>query len=407
VVPEKNKPVKEMIWIIPVTITLIFLYSLLTLGVGMAEPLSGNETGLLDVVQYLNLYYIRLQALWFGLGVLLMIAAMVLDYKIYGELHKLIYWASMALLAAVFILGESTRGAQAWFAFENNRTLQPSEFVKISMIVFLAKEFSKYENGMSSFKELIPLLLYTLLPVGLIVLQNDYGTAAVYVVIFVVMLFLSGTSWRLILPLCAAGGAALPVLWFFVLDDTQKVRFTSFLNPEADVSGAGYHVVQSKIAIGSGQLQGKGLFSTGVMSQLDYIPDKHTDFIFSTVCETFGFLGAMLLIALYALLIFRLLVLAYNTKDKFGSLIVVGVLSMQMFHIFENIGMTIGIMPVTGIPLPFMSYGGSSMFANLIAIGLALNVGLRRHKTRYYKKNIVLKFVPSNLRTMLLKPRNK
>ena len=167
------------------------------------------------------------------------------------------------------------------------------------------------------------------------------------------------------------------------MNDAQQNRILTFINPEADPWGEGYHITQSKIAIGSGGLTGKGLFREGTLSQLDYLPAKHTDFIFAVTAESFGFIGAVFVIILYGLLMYRMLYLSSKAKDKLGTLLIIGVFSMFAFHIFENIGMTIGLMPITGVPLPFMSYGGSSFITNSIAIGLVMSVAMRRGKSIY------------------------
>lgn len=177
-----------------------------------------------------------------------------------------------------------------------------------------------------------------------------------------------------------AGGTACVAIYPF-LSEFRQERILSFLDPSRDTSGTGYQVRYSKIAVGSGQVTGKGLFQEGAISQLDFVPEKHTDFIFSVTAESVGFVGCMFIIALYFVLILRLFYLAYKVTDRFGSLVIAGVASMLLFHIFENIGMTIGIMPVTGIPLPFLSYGGSSMLANMAAIGFVLNVVKRQQRT--------------------------
>jgi len=209
----------------------------------------------------------------------------------------------------------------------------------------------------------------------------------VLIVIFAGMIFIGGIKYRFILIAICAGLAVIPVVWFSFLDDYQKNRILIYLNPGMDPLGSGYHVLQSIMSIGSGQLTGRlgsgGFLFENMLSQLDFLPAKDTDFIFSVIAEALGFVGGITVILLYFMLIMRTLRTATRSRDTLGSLICIGVASMVLFHVFENIGMTMGIMPITGIPLPFMSYGGSSMWTNMVSFGLVLNVGMRRQKIKF------------------------
>jgi rod shape determining protein RodA len=327
--------------------------------------------------------YTRLQAMWFAIGCVMCAIVVALDYKIFYKLSELIYWGAVALLAFVLVVGKVAGGTQGWYKITENRSFQPSEIAKLALIISLAKQLSKYPKGVQRWLDLLWVLIRVGIPLALILLQPDLGTALVYLFITLVVLFASGIRPLLMGTLVAGGvGAVIPV-WKYLLTSNQKKRLLVFLDEaNIDPQGAGYNVRKSKMAVGSGQMMGKGMFSPGAMSQLEYIPAQHTDFIFSVAAETFGFVGATAIIALYALMIFRMLHLARSTKDRFGSYMVLGVMAMMMFHILENIGMCMGIMPVTGIPLPFMSYGGSAMLTNMIAIGICLNVGLRRRKEK-------------------------
>lgn len=232
-------------------------------------------------------------------------------------------------------------------------------------------------------------MLIFLIPFALILLQPDLGTALVYVAILVGMLFIAGVNWKIMLTGIAAAALALPLAVKYILNDTQRARLEGFFGTGTDAANATYQLRNSQMAIGSGGLSGRGLLAEGTVSQLDYVPDQHTDFIFSTAAEAFGFIGAVIILVLYLLLLLRLLYMAYRTPDRFGKLLITGVVSMFFFHIFENIGMTIGLMPITGIPLPFMSYGGSNMWTNMIAVGLAQNAYCRRNRVRYDNKGII------------------
>ena len=204
----------------------------------------------------------------------------------------------------------------------------------------------------------------------------------VFCSIFIGMIFVCGIHYKYILAALASLMAFAPVAWLFILDDYQKKRFLVFFNPESDKLGAGYHVFQSKIAVGSGQVFGKGLFK-GIQTQRGFLPEKHTDFIFSVIGEELGIIGSTLVIVLLLAIIWRCIAVAQNAKDDFGAYVCVGVASMLIFHTFENIGMCIGLTPVTGIPLPFISYGGSSLLTNLLAIGLVINVRMRRRTINF------------------------
>jgi len=380
----KNKKIlRNFDFTILFVITLIVGYSLIAIGNATANPSTGDEHGIMQILGNLNLYYVKLQLLWFGLGLLLMAAMIWIDYETLGELANYIYWINVALLLLVLIAGHTSKGAQSWLVLFGTRGFQPSEIAKISIIITMAKILSIREGEIKRIWDCIPIFIHFAIPFILILLQPDFGTAMVYIVILLGMIFVSGIGYRILAGFLGSGIASLIIAWFFFFKEFQKTRILTFLNPYLDPMGGGYNVIQSMIAIGSGQTFGKGLLKEGAMSQLDFIPEKHTDFIFSVTAEALGFIGALLLILLYSILIFRTLVLAQKAKDKFGSLLVIGVLSMAMFHIFENIGMSMGMMPVTGIPLPFMSYGGSSMWTNMIAFGLVLNVGMRRQKITF------------------------
>jgi rod shape determining protein RodA len=259
--------------------------------------------------------------------------------------------------------------------------VQPSEVAKIALIVTLAWDLSKKERGIRKIGELIIVLVKVMIPLVLILMQPDLGTALVYIFITAVMLVASGTRGILLGLLTGAGVFAVIPMWTFVFEDAQKTRILTFLDPSLDPLGSGYNVIHSKTAIGSGQMAGKGFFNPSALSQLNYIPVQRSDFIFAVTGETLGFWWSAVIILVFAALILRMMILAHRTQDRFGSFLIIGVASMMFFHIFENIGMSIGLMPVTGIPLPFFSYGGSSMITNMLGIGLVEGVYLR-HKRR-------------------------
>lgn len=351
-----------------------------------------------------------------------MLAMLLYDYGWLFSMSRWIYWGNVGLLGFVLVAGHSALGAQRWINL-GFMTIQPSEFAKLALIVTLAKLLS-----MKSAKDprTLPLVaLHVAIPAALIFRQPDLGTSLVFGAITLGMLFWAGLpiAWlfALISPILSlvtssigwplwvaylivlgvwvwrffpahlgiklamlvgnvASAFAFPLIWN-MLKPYQRQRLVVFMNPEADPLGSGYHIIQSKVAIGSGGLSGKGLFE-GTQTQLHFIPEQHTDFIFSVIGEELGFFGGLGLLAIFLLLVWRGVDIARKAKDDFGSLIAIGIISMLLFHTFVNIGMTTGIMPVTGIPLPFISSGGTSLLTNMAAIGLLLSISIRRHKLR-------------------------
>jgi len=377
-----KKYFKNFDFVIPLVLFLLTVIGAVGIGISMRPPTDGQEQSIIQLITSLNLRHVNLHFLWFAAGLIVMVIVIAVDYNYLYDLSPYIYWVIIAALVYVDLAGDIAGGAQSWINF-GAFSFQPSEFAKISVIIALARLLSLKEEGVKSLWDLFPITVQVGIPLILTVLQPDFGTAAVIFAISFGMLYLGGLSYKLILGITSASGVGLVAMWFTFLTDEQKSRILVFLNPEADALGSGYQVMQSIMAIGSGRIFGKNIFETNMLSQLDFIPAKHTDFIFSVTGEAFGFIAGALVISLYALLIYRSIMIAATARDKFGSMLASGVASMIMFHVFINIGMTMGLVPVTGIPLPFMSYGGSSMLTNFIAFGLVLNVGMRRQKTMF------------------------
>lgn len=321
--------------------------------------------------------YVIVQSAALVLGIIGISALMVLDYEYMAGISRYLTVIGLVLLAAVLIpgIGKVENGARSWFEF-GPVSLQPAEVVKIIFIIVFAEQLSENERQINDFKTVLKLLAYGAVPILLILIQPDFGTAAVFVFIFIAMIFVAGIGRRYIIGGIAGIAVLSPVLWFCVLQDYQKQRLITVLNPEADPSGAGYHVIQSKLAVGSGRIFGSGLFKGS--SQLNNaLPERHTDFIYSVVCEELGIIGAVLVIALICAIILRCIYIGMNSRNSLGTYMCSGVAAMLIFQSFENIGMCIGIFPVTGITLPFFSYGGSSLLTTLLAIGIVLNVKCR------------------------------
>ncbi len=324
--------------------------------------------------------YVRKQALWMAMGMAALLVVISIDYVNYYRWAWYFYAGNLFFLTIVLFIGREGVGAQRWIdlgVFD----FQPSELAKVIMVIVLARLLVDYEDRINNLVYTLPSFIYVIVPMLLIFLQPDLGTAMVFIVILFGMLYMAGTPVKNLLAYAGAGLAAFPFFWSYLLP-YQRMRLIVFLNPELDPLKQGYQLMQSIIAIGSGGLQGKGLYE-GTQARLQFLPEQHTDFIFSVLGEELGFIGGIVLLSLYFLLIYRVLKIASFSKDAFGALICTGVATLISFQVLVNIGMTLSIMPVTGLPLPFMSYGGNSLLVNMISIGLVLNVGMRRHKIQF------------------------
>ena len=315
------------------------------------------------------------QVKWLLLGFALMFAVSRIDYHLVLDQALILYVIGLATLAAVLLMGHTRFGAKRWIPVMG-QFLQVSELVKLIIIIVLARFFAEVRSDELSLPDLIKAGLVVGLPLGLILMQPDLGTALVLIPMLVVGAFLAGLQWKHAAAIALIGVLMLPVGWH-VLKPYQKERVTSFLHPEEDAKGSGYQVLQSKIAVGSGGFWGKG-FGKGSQNQLGYIPVRYSDFIMAALAEEQGFKGVLLALGLYMALLLRLVQNAQRAKDRAGMFLVMGVAAALGFHVLVNVAMVIGAMPVTGIPLPLMSYGGSATLFVFMAIGLVMNVRLRR-----------------------------
>ncbi len=322
--------------------------------------------------------FVKRQVAYLVVGVIVLFILSSFDYRHLRTFAPFIYGATLLGLALVLTpLGDVSKGARRWIDFGVFQA-QPSELAKVAVIIALAAFFAEKKDSVRAVDVLAALGL-VVVPAVLIFLEPDLGTMMVFVALTGALLLVGGAKIRhfLILGLLAAvavGG----IIQLDVLHDYQKERITSFLDPDPDVRSYGYNLTQSKIAIGSGGFRGKGLESDNTQTSLDFVPEQHTDFIFTAVGEQLGFLGSATLLALFAFLIWRALRIAALSRDMFGTLLATGVAALWAFQLFVNVGMTMGIMPITGIPLPFISYGGSSLITNFAAVGLLMNVHMRR-----------------------------
>ena len=321
-----------------------------------------------------NLY--TKQIVWFALGLGAMVASLTINYKTVGRWAPVIYGLGVAMLLAVLVVGKFAGGSQRWLLI-GPISIQPSEPIKICVVIMLARHFAKEVTTRGfRLRELVWPMAITGLPFILIVRQPDLGTGMLLLLIALSMTVFVKIERRAALKIIAFGTVSAPVVWFF-LKGYQKQRILTFLDPGRDPLGAGYHIIQSKIAIGSGMLTGKG-FLKGTQNALSFLPEQHTDFIFSVLAEEWGFAGSMLLLVLFSILILRGLKVAADSRDPFGIILAVGVTAMIFWQVVINVGMVMGLMPVVGVPLPFISYGGSSVLSMMICVGLLINVRMRR-----------------------------
>lgn len=322
-----------------------------------------------------------MQVAFAGVSLIIAVVIIFVDYNTIGGYYKILYVIGILGLVVVLVFGSERNGAKAWIGV-GSLGIQPAELFKIIMIITLAKVLEEMEN-INTLKNLGKIALVCIIPMALIQMQPDTGTNLIFAVTILGMLFYAGLDKKIIWGGLGIGIVGVLAVWFLdILQPYQKFRILVFLNPELDISGEGYNAYIAKTAIGAGKFFGSGLYN-GAMTEGNFIPELHTDFIFSVFAEEWGFLGAIILLALYFNVAWRSIKIAKASKDKFGSYLVVGIITMLVFQVLQNIGMDIGLMPITGIPLPFMSYGGSSLMTNIISMAFIINVGIRKQKINF------------------------
>ncbi len=318
------------------------------------------------------------QLIWLSIGFCVLFCSLLVDYQRLKSLSFWLYLATVIMLALVLVIGKEANGSKRWLDLVGFQ-FQPSEFMKIVIIIQLASYFSSQEiSPYPSLKKLFIPLVTIAIPAVLILAEPDLGTAISLTAISLTVIFFMGIRWRYIVAVVLSVAPLLYPIWEHVLKPYQQRRILILIRPDLDPLGAGYHIRQSKIAIGSGMFSGKG-FLNGTQNKLHFLPEKHTDFIFSVWAEEWGFVGCFILLVLFASLIFFCFRVARRSKDRFGSLMVVGMVAFILWQALINIGMVIGLLPVVGITLPFVSYGGSSIISLCLAIGLIENVSMRRY----------------------------
>ncbi|HEX6083983.1 MAG TPA: rod shape-determining protein RodA [Thermoanaerobaculia bacterium] len=316
------------------------------------------------------------QLLWVAIGVALMIAFMVVDYHVLFDIAPILYGIGILLLLYLMVFGRLTANVRSWIHIGGFQ-FQPSEFMKLFTALMVARFFDSNDRAYLDLRSFLMVMGIITLPVGMIIIQPDFGTAASFFPLYAVAMFFGGIRARVWIAMILLVAIALPVGWFAFLKPYQKERVAIFLNPERDPLGSGYQVTQAKIAIGSGGINGKG-FRHGTQAKLEFLPARHTDFIFAVLGEEWGFIGVIIVLGLYLFLVIQALNFAKQARDRGGTFLIICLISFIIFHVLINVSMQIGILPTTGIPLPLISYGGSSTMMFFIAIGLILNVDMRR-----------------------------
>lgn len=353
---------------------ILFFSALMLMILGLVAIFSVSYSG--GVINFLNF---QKQLFFAGAGLVLMYFAATTDYHLLKNYAGVFYGLVVVVLVAVLALGHLSRGTASWFNL-GVFGIQPSEFAKVVLIIVLARYLAGVGAGFDIYRKILISGLYLILPTTLVLLQPDMGSALVMIFIWFGMLAMFGLQKKQLALMFILGALLFGAAWQLMFKDYQKQRIVNFVNPQADPLGSGYNVLQSMIAIGSGGAWGKGL-GHGSQSQLEFLPEKHTDFIFAVIGEEMGLVGAALVLVLFFLIFWRLYKIILEAQDNFGRLIALGVLLLIFFHMVVNVGMNMGVMPVTGIPLPFVSYGGSSLLAFLLAIGLVESVYI--HGCRY------------------------
>ena len=346
--------------------------------------------GLITLIALINFYSITQtpsspmisvfwkQVLWIVFGFLIFFILSTIDYQFFCRFSYFFYTINILALVAVLFVGQSSHGAQRWFDF-GWFSYQPSETMKIALICVLASIFSKKSTQyVYGFRQIIGAVFLTVLPMVLIVYQPDLGTALLIGIQGGTVALFLRMNRNLWIAFFALFIIFIPTLWTFVLKDYQKSRILMFMSADKDPYGAGYNTIQSKIAIGSGQVFGKG-FQQGTQAQLEFLPERHTDFVFSVLSEEHGFVGSLFTVAIFLILILKIFQIASESRDKVGTYLCLGALSIIFWHIIININMVIGLLPIVGVPLPILSYGGSNTITTFITLGLVSSVSIRRY----------------------------
>ena len=355
------------------------LFGVVAVCVATYSPESTSDTTFLNHI--VESSYAMRQCLFLLVAPLVVGVIMALPFDVLRRRAEWIYWGSFFLLTVTTVFNRA-QGVKAWLDILWGYTIQPSEFAKLAMILILAKNLAKQDRPLADRRSFTRVFLMVIIPGIVILLQGETGSLLVIIFLFAVMMYFGNVSLKTLGILFAIATVGILSLYGFMMatgsDDYRLARIAGWLDPDLYSSSDAYQQTMSKMTIGSGGISGIGMFKDGAISQLNYVPADWTDFIYATIGETWGFFGCVAVLVFYILILLRMLYLAWYTREKFGRLIIIGVMGMLLFHVLENIAMTLGLMPITGIPLPFLSYGGSNMMTNMGGVGLVLNVTRNR-----------------------------
>jgi len=377
-ITENRRARAHVDWPLILMVAALSLFGVLAVCVATYTPDSTAENLLGHIVE--SSYTLR-QCFFLLVAPVVVLVIMNIPFDLMRRATELVYYGATILITVVWVFNRA-EGVKQWLDIIWGFTIQPTEFAKLSMILMLAKQLSRVDRPLTTVKEWGILALTVGVPAVIILLSGETGSLLVIIFLCAIMMYFANVDMRMLFALAAAAVLMILALYGFMVatgsDDYRLARILAFINPELSPSGDAYQMLQSQMAIGSGGLTGIGTFVDGSMSQLNYVPADWTDFIYATIGEAWGFVGCFTILIWYLMIILRMVYLAAFTRDKYGMLIITGVIGMLLFHVFENIGMALGLMPITGIPLPFLSYGGSNMVTNMGGIALVLNVTKNR-----------------------------
>lgn len=336
-------------------------------------------------------YFADRQLAWLCISLAAFFGASMVDWRFLRQSNVVsaIFLFFISILTLLLLFGQVSRGVQSWLSF-GLFSFQPADFMKLSLILVLAKYFSRRHIEIANFRHIIVSGFYAFIPFLLILVQPDFGSAVIVFLIWLGLIMVSGVSKKHLLLVGLLGGAAFLLAWFFIFADYQKDRILTFIHPLADIRGAGYNAFQSTIAVGSGEILGKGL-GYGTQSRLEFLPEYETDFIFAAFAEEWGFIGVVIVFILFGFIIWRLINIASLSAGNFEALFTMGVGVMLLAHFLIHVGMNVGLLPVTGLPIPFMSYGGSHLLTEFLALGVVM--GMRRYALSYHRDDIHNEFI--------------
>lgn len=374
-----KKLVKQLDFGMIIICIIIVLFGSLNILSATQHLYRGNN---MDITN-LNFHFLKMHLIWLVLGLFVMYLMLLIDYKVFKVYAKVIYWCGIFLLLLNALMPVKVNGAESWLKIGPLPQFQPSEFVKIALIIMIARQLDEMEGNINNIKNFLVLSVYAAIPVFFLLKQPDMGMTMFFFFILLGMFFMAGLNSKAIVGGLVGVSVAIALVWNSgLIRIYQKNRLISFLYPDLDPLGNGLQLSAAQTGIGKGGIFGTG-FLKGSWAAVGSTPESSTDCIFSVVGEEWGLVGAIFLLTMYGLLIYKLVKIAKESKDIFGAMLTAGIIAMFLFSIFQNIGMNIGIMPITGLTLPFMSYGGSSIITTFICIGLVLNVGMRRRKFNF------------------------